>query len=87
VAGQLPDALRGGPQAHHLGEVGLGGELRPVPQIERRIEEATRLGFASAAIPERQAEALGGAKGKRPAVKAIPVGTLRDAIDRCLPKG
>jgi DNA repair protein RadA/Sms len=70
-----------------IGEVGLGGELRPVPQIERRIEEAMRLGFASAVIPERQAEALAGAKGKRPAIKAIPVGTLRDAIDRCLPKG
>jgi DNA repair protein RadA/Sms len=70
-----------------IGEVGLGGELRPVPQIERRIEEAMRLGFASAVIPERQAEALAGAKGKRPAMKAIPVGTLQDAIARCLPKG
>lgn len=27
------------------GEVGLSGEIRPVPQIERRIGEAARLGF------------------------------------------
>ena len=27
------------------GEVGLSGEIRPVPQVERRISEAARLGF------------------------------------------
>ena len=27
------------------GEVGLSGEIRPVPQVERRISEARRLGF------------------------------------------
>jgi len=34
-----------------LGEVGLNGELRAVPQIERRIAEAVRLGFKSCLIP------------------------------------
>jgi len=27
------------------GEVGLSGEVRPVPRIEQRIQEASRLGF------------------------------------------
>jgi DNA repair protein RadA/Sms len=34
-----------------LGEVGLNGELRAVPQMERRITEAIRLGFKSCLMP------------------------------------
>jgi len=34
-----------------IGEVGLGGELRPVSRIEQRLGEAARLGFRSAVIP------------------------------------
>jgi DNA repair protein RadA/Sms len=34
-----------------VGEVGLGGEVRQVPQIERRIAEAARLGFTDAVVP------------------------------------
>lgn len=34
-----------------VGEVGLNGELRGVSQIERRIAEATRLGFKSCLMP------------------------------------
>jgi DNA repair protein RadA/Sms len=35
-----------------FGEVGLGGEVRPVPQLERRLAEAARLGFRRALVPE-----------------------------------
>jgi len=34
-----------------LGELGLNGELRVVPQVERRIAEAIRLGFKSCLLP------------------------------------
>ena len=34
-----------------VGEVGLGGEIRRVPGIERRLREAARLGFSSAIVP------------------------------------
>eukprot|EP00887_Chlorella_sp_A99_P001326 scaffold14.g1326.t1 len=34
-----------------IGEVGLGGELRPVGHIERRISEAAKLGFRRFVIP------------------------------------
>ncbi len=33
------------PDVVMIGEIGLGGEIRPVPQIERRIGEAEKLGF------------------------------------------
>ena len=35
-----------------LGEVGLSGELRNVPQAERRLMEAARLGMTRAILPE-----------------------------------
>jgi DNA repair protein RadA/Sms len=34
-----------------VGEVGLGGELRAVSQLERRLAEAERLGFRTAYVP------------------------------------
>jgi DNA repair protein RadA/Sms len=39
------------PRSIALGELGLNGELRPVPQIEARLKEAQRLGFEVAVIP------------------------------------
>jgi len=35
-----------------IGEVGLGGEVRRVPGIERRLREAARLGFEQAIVPQ-----------------------------------
>lgn len=35
-----------------LGEVGLAGEVRAVPQVEKRLEEARRLGFSRFILPE-----------------------------------
>ncbi|MEB3159020.1 MAG: DNA repair protein RadA [Synechococcus sp.] len=34
-----------------LGELGLGGQLRAVPQLELRLQEAARLGFRRAVVP------------------------------------
>ena len=34
-----------------LGELGLGGQLRPVGQLEMRLQEAVRLGFRRAVVP------------------------------------
>ena len=34
-----------------LGEVGLSGEVRAIPQLERRLAEAARMGFTRALIP------------------------------------
>jgi DNA repair protein RadA/Sms len=43
------------PRAVFLGEVGLGGELRPIGQLERRLAEAARMGFRTAYLPGRGA--------------------------------
>ena len=44
-----------GPRVHPrliaIGEVGLAGEVRRVPGIERRLAEAARLGFTKAIVP------------------------------------
>ncbi len=61
-----------------VGEVGLGGELRPVPQMDRRLEEAMRLGFRTAMIPGRQAPA-GPSE-----LLGIGAESLREAIDLAL---
>ena len=36
-----------------IGEVGLGGELRNVSQLEKRLAEAAKLGFKSAMVPKQ----------------------------------
>lgn len=38
-------------QAVYIGEIGLNGQVRSVSQLEKRVEEAVRLGFHSVYIP------------------------------------
>ncbi len=47
------------PKVCFAGEVGLSGEIRPVPQVERRIAEAAKLGFETIYVSSfSRAEAL-----------------------------
>src|SRR5258707_6448761 len=56
-----------------IGELGLAGEVRRVGQLERRLSEAARHGFARALIP-------GGYKAVRPSgLEVIEVRTLAEA--------
>jgi DNA repair protein RadA/Sms len=64
-----------------IGEVGLLGELRLVPGIERRLREAARLGFTRAIVPRAS---RGAAPPDAPGLEVVTVGTLRDAIDAAL---
>jgi DNA repair protein RadA/Sms len=41
-----------------IGELGLTGEVRPVDQLDLRIQEALRLGFTKFFVPARQLEQL-----------------------------
>ena len=41
-----------------FGELGLAGECRAVSELERRVNEAARLGFTKAVVPERNSEKL-----------------------------
>jgi DNA repair protein RadA/Sms len=56
------------------GEVGLGGEIRQVAQLDRRLNEAARLGFTEALVPLLAPE-------PPPGITAIRVGDLAAAID------
>jgi DNA repair protein RadA/Sms len=58
-----------------IGEVGLSGEIRNVPQIERRLAEADRLGFKKALIP-----ANARVKAPSPDFQLIPVRDIRQAL-------
>ncbi len=48
-----------------IGEVGLGGEVRPVSQIERRLAEAAKMGMRVAYVAER------GAPKRRPSALQV----------------
>jgi DNA repair protein RadA/Sms len=41
-----------GPSLFAVGEIGLGGEIRHVQQMEQRLREAARLGFTHAVCPK-----------------------------------
>jgi len=58
-----------------VGELGLGGEVRHVQQIERRLHEAGRLGFKSVICPRSNAKAPDG-------VQRIAVATLDQAMQQ-----
>jgi DNA repair protein RadA/Sms len=57
-----------------LGEVGLGGEIRPTAGTDRRLAEAVRLGFRRAFLPARTRTTAG--------VETIPVPHVADLARR-----
>jgi len=63
------------PQTAAVGEVGLSGELRAASQLERRLNEAARLGFKRCIVPKVGAKSVS-AKD----IEIVPVGSLREAI-------
>ncbi|MBV9282783.1 MAG: DNA repair protein RadA [Chloroflexi bacterium] len=60
-----------------IGEVGLGGEVRSVNQIRRRVAEAQKLGFARCIVPKRNLRELREAK----VADVVGVGTLLEALE------
>ncbi|NKX55074.1 DNA repair protein RadA [Arthrobacter mobilis] len=60
-----------------FGEVGLAGEVRPVPGINRRILEAERLGFQYAIVPASP----NGAGQIPPGFRVKEVQTVAEALD------
>jgi DNA repair protein RadA/Sms len=56
------------------GEVGLAGEVRQVPQLARRLQEAARLGFKRAVVPESTPDTVGG-------IRLLKVSSITQAIE------
>ena len=59
-----------------IGEVGLGGELRAVSQLEKRLSEAAKLGFRRAVVPKRSLSGIHVPDG----FEAIGAVNLSDAL-------
>ena len=58
-----------------IGELGLGGEIRPVSQVERRIAEATNMGMSRIFVSER-------GMPKRAAHGVVPVPNIHAMFQR-----
>jgi DNA repair protein RadA/Sms len=63
-----------------LGEVGLGGEIRSVSHVEKRIQEAEKLGFDNIILPQNNLKTL---KGKTK-IRLISVENISEAIQKIL---
>ena len=62
-----------------IGEVGLGGEVRSVPNLEQRLHEAERIGFERAVVPKHSLNHLNPAD--YPGMKLIGAAYISDAIN------
>lgn len=66
-----------------MGEVGLSGEVRSVPQAQRRLAEVSRLGLSSCLLSENVADGL----SVPPGMSLVPARTLRQAFRAVLGTG
>jgi DNA repair protein RadA/Sms len=63
-----------------IGEIGLGGEIRGVAQIDQRIAEAAKLGFAAIALPTANVKKV----VRRHDIELREVGTIQQGISAVL---
>ncbi len=62
-----------------IGEVGLGGEVRSVGNIDKRIREAEKLGFEKVILPKSN---LNGLKSK--SIKLVGVGNIQETLNNII---
>ncbi len=75
VASSLKDRTLS-PEVAVMGEVGLAGEVRTIPQCERRISECARLGFTTVIVPRSNARRIHAPEG----VTLIGVDTVAQTL-------
>lgn len=61
-----------------IGEVGLGGEVRSVSQIEKRINEAIKLGFKKIFLPQNNSKEI----STRKEIKIVAVEDIYETIEK-----
>ena len=66
------------PRTVLIGEVGLGGQVRPVSQMELRLKEAAKLGFKRAIVPKGQSF-------PELDLEIVPVAKVIDALIAAIP--
>jgi DNA repair protein RadA/Sms len=59
-----------------FGEVGLSGEIRPVPSGQERLREAAKHGFKKAIVPLANAP-----REKFAGIEVVAVKNLQEALD------
>jgi DNA repair protein RadA/Sms len=62
-----------------FGEIGLAGEIRPVPNGQERLQEAAKHGFKRAIVPLANAPK----KGQKWEIEVIPVQRVGEILDLC----
>jgi DNA repair protein RadA/Sms len=65
------------PKTCFAGEMGLSGEVRPVPRIEQRIAEADKLGFQRFFLSKYKMKGVDATKYQ---IKLIPVGKIEEML-------
>ena len=75
IASSMRDAAVGAETAV-MGEVGLAGEVRAIPQCDRRVAECARLGFTTVVVPKENLKHTPTPEG----VKLIGVDTVMQAV-------
>lgn len=64
-----------------VGEVGLGGEIRPVTQLDMRIREAARLGYRRIIVPDPGRKPARPSAGAAGGIEVIPVRNVSNALE------
>jgi len=67
------------PQTIVIGEVGLGGEIRGVVHVEKRLNEAAKLGFKQGIIPQRNQK-----DPKAQGIRIFPTQSVGEALEHTL---
>lgn len=61
-----------------LGEVGLSSEVRSISQIAVRLNEAEKLGFKKAVVPQNNLNSRAGFEKSK--IELVPVATVKEAL-------
>lgn len=61
-----------------IAELGLCGELRPVPFLERRLKQVEKIGFKHCIVPERITEKISGMEDRLHIIRSA---TIKEAVE------
>ena len=63
-----------------VGEIGLGGEIRTIGQIEKRVQEAAKLGFKRIIVPQNNVKGI----KKNGEIEIVGVDRIEKAMEALL---
>ena len=82
IATSIASSLRDAPvdsTSVAVGEIGLGGEIRTIGQIEKRVQEAAKLGFKRIIVPQNNTKGI-----KANGIQVIGVDKVEQALEALL---